>query len=427
MVKAAAIIQVRNKPSNFQKLTEKSDLLDFVSECDDFCITKHYDSDKQRGLSEDFGIALSVLITDHYYDIDWTTLGKIPRRRASKPDIKCFSKSNEALVIEAKGTTNQRGRLIQKTWALNQKRTVQAHVNLGSCALLNENSISDIDYFDPPLIPPEDIRYEKSILKADHYSRLFNLMGQKELSKYFGLMRKRIIHNTDFKEYELKEELYTKIKEKYVKIAVSGQSYFGNIERLDDKSIIFMGIDEGLLSVRGFIDFKEYEERNVETESGEYYLFSDGLCIGLLKDIKTIETLMKHGEIPHHYASFALSDFDFSSGVTTENYLGYLFNKVGARVQRVESKDVRADLIVEFENKKYAIEVKRFLNTRRAKQAMEILQQLTNSSLTVILITNSNLTQRIKEMFYSKQIKVIDRKELSRIIRDNNNLLKYLK
>jgi hypothetical protein len=87
LIRAAGIIQTRRtRPTSFQKLTDKSDLLDFIRDSNDFCIVKHNDADKQIGISEDFGVGLSILVTDYYYRINWTTIGKNERRHGSKPD-----------------------------------------------------------------------------------------------------------------------------------------------------------------------------------------------------------------------------------------------------------------------------------------------------------------------------------------------------
>src|SRR4030042_6178282 len=81
LLRAARTVQIRRtKPTFLQKFIEKSDLLEFIKNCNDFCIIKHNDADMQRSLSEDFGVGLSVLVADHYYKINWNTLTKIPRR-----------------------------------------------------------------------------------------------------------------------------------------------------------------------------------------------------------------------------------------------------------------------------------------------------------------------------------------------------------
>jgi len=430
LVRATGTIQTRRtKPTYFQKLTDKSDLLDFIGDSDDFCVIKHNDADKQIGISEDLGVGLSVLITDHYFRINWLTLAKNERRQGSKPDIKCLSHSNEALVVEAKGTTSKSGRSRQKTSALRQKNAVQAHVNIASCALLRENVISDVDFSDPSFIPPEDVRYERSLLKADHYARVFNLIGQKELSKYFDLMRKRIIHNQEFLDFYNKQKLFDKIKTQYIKIGIGGRFYFGNVEKFEERLFVFIGIDESLLSVDSFVDFQGYEDQQIEEGMNSFYLLSDGLCIALLKNIDFIETQIKYGQIPHHFDPFSMIDFDYCRESTIVDYLSHLFEKVGCKIQKFPPiLKPSFDLMVTYEGKGIAVEVKRYLNSRRIAFLLERPSpQDKVTKYKRLVVTNSKLSTNVVNQFREKNIELIDRTGLYEIIENNEALLKYLK
>lgn len=428
LIRAVFTIQTRRyRPTWFQKLTGKSDLLDFVKTSDDFCIIKHFDPDKQTGLSEDFGVGLSVLITDYLFRIDWNTLTKEPRGRHPSYDINCISHFNESLAVEAKGTTHKGSRSKQKNRARTQKNNSQANVKIASCALLKEHSISDVDFFDPPIISPEDERYKKSIMKADHYTRVFNLIGQKELSKYFNLMRKRIINNKEFPEYKLKEKLYAKIKTNYIRISVGGHYYYGNIEKFND-FFIFTGLDRQLLSVNDFIHFEGYEGQYVKEGENEFQILSDGLCIALLKNIEFLENQISPEEIPHHFDYFSVIDFDYSEQSTIVDYLSYLFEKNGCEIQKQDSKrDQGFDLLIKCEDKLIAIQIKRYLNTKKMDPILERLSAYSsNQRYRTLLVTNRNLNQEILQTFRSRNIQVIDRAALYEITADHKKLLDYL-
>jgi len=432
LVYAAGTVQTRRgEPTSFQKFSDREDLLEFIKDCDDFCIKKHDDLDVQRTLSEDFGVGLSVLTADHFYGIDWNTVTKIKRTRGSKPDIKCFSLANELIIIEAKGTTSVYTRNTQKSAALRQKNTVaSAHVKVGSCTLLNENSISDVDFFDPPFIPTTDIRYEKALQRADHYARVFNLIGQKELSIYFSLMRQRIVHNKNFSEFNYKQDLFSKIKMHYIRLSLGQHFYYGSIERLDNELFIFTGIEEELLNAFDFINFKDYKEQYFEEEGNRFFLFSDGLCIAFLTNIRFFEDQIRYEQIPHHYEAFTIVDFDHSKEPTIKKYLSYLFEKVGCKTIKETTFNfkLRPDLLVSFKDKKIWVEVKKYLNLTNARFILERLAQLqSNEFFKILLITNSKPSMNISDMFLSKEIELIDRTALTEIIKRKEALLRYIK
>jgi len=431
LIYATGIIQIRRaNPTSLQKLTEKSDLLEFIKDCDEFCIKKHKDTDKKISISEDFGVGLSVLIADHYYKINWSTLGKIKRIHSSKPDINCLTNLNKKIVIEAKGTINESTRRKQKTDALNQKRNPsRAHVKIASCALLKENSISDVEFLDPSYIPPDDIRYEKSLLKADHYARTFNLIGQKELSKYFNLMRKRIIHNENFSEFYNKQKLFNKIKKEWIQIKKDERTYFGNIEILDKKSFIFIGIDESLLSVEDFINFEGYEDKYIEEEGNYFYILSDGLCLASLKNIEFLAEQIKYKQIFHHYDSFSIMDFDSSTDSTIIDFFSYLFERIGCKTEKYPylNRKMVYDMLVTFEDKKIIVEFKKYLSSKNKDFISKLESYLTDKSIhKLLLITNTKVSTELRRFITEKNIFLIDRGDLKEIMRNNKVLLEYI-
>jgi hypothetical protein len=429
LITAAATIQTRRtNPTRFNKLLDKSDLLDFIKECDDFCIIKHHDTDKQIGISEDLGVGLSVIVTDHYYKIDWTTLGKISRHRRSQPDIACMLLSNESITIEAKGSTSIGWRNCQRNYASHQKHgPTPTQVSVASCALLKESSISDVDYLDPPLLPPEDPRYEKALLKADHYARIFNLIGQEELSKYFNYMRQRVLYDRDFEQFEKKQELYEKIKSQSVKIQVGQQLFLGNIEKHDEDSLIFIGIDDRLLNVYNFINFEAHEENFLKHNGDDFYLSSDGLCIGFLGSLRSVEGQIQYAQIPHYFDSFSIVDFDYSRESTLIGFLSHVITNSGGTVQQESSFEREYDLLVVLNNRKFAIEVKRYISRRNLEITLGLLAHLQRMTpFQLVLITNTRVSEELSKLIRERNIILIDRSALCKIIDNNKTILDYL-
>lgn len=430
LIRAVGTIQTRREnPSNLQKIIDKSDLLDWIKNTDEFRIKKHPDTDKQISISEDLGVGLAVLIADHFFKIKWSTLGKIPRISGSYPDIRCFSDLGMEIVIEAKGTINSSFRNnVQKPDARNKKNNITADINIASCALLNENSITNVEYLDPPHISPEDKRYAESLLRADHYTRFFNLIGQKELSKYFNLMRKRIINDRNFKEFTYKQELYFKIKSNYLKINRNNVNFLGNIEQHDKNSFIFIGIDEKLLSLNGFVDFQDYaEDFYIKEGNNEFYITSDGIIFGLLKNLKFIKNQIK-AEIHHYFDFVTIADLDSMKENTIIEFFEFIFKNIGCKIIKSDYENRTFDLNIEFENKKIAIEFKKSIKSNI--EAMEQLQSFLNADKTIhkaMLITLGKLKSQPYQVAKRNNILIIDREALKKIIKNHKLFLNYLK
>lgn len=193
----------RTNPTSRNKFFDKQDLLEAIDQnSDEFRVIKHQDTEVQIQNSKELGVGLSVVIADYFYGLEWSTLTKIMlRHRQSKPDIKVFSTQRKQIVIEAKGTTDSNTREnTQIPDALSQKHLEPTDIRIASCALLHENIISEVDFLDLKPGIPKNKWLDRKLFKADHYARLFNFIGQRELSEYFGLMRKRLEFDKNFKK-----------------------------------------------------------------------------------------------------------------------------------------------------------------------------------------------------------------------------------
>lgn len=426
-------------PTNRQKFYDKCALLKTLRrDSNVFMIRRHPDAHIQGEISEDLGLGLAVVIADYFYKLQWSTLAKIRiAGRESKPDIKCFSSSNQALVLEAKGTIDEYTRNSkQRPTALNQKRTAHADIQIASCALLKDSSTSEVDFLDPAAIPLNDKKYHKRLLMADHYTRVFNFIGQKELSNYYNLMRKRIIHDTEFEEYPKKEKLFRKIKKGYIRIKKRGHNFLGNLEKINEKEFIFVGIDEHLISLQGFLDFQDYnDDYNFEEGKNVFNIMSDGICFAKIKDTSFIKEQLLDKEIHHYQEEVSIADLDMMNYIALNEFVEYLFRKIGCKItEEMVSKfkkfygKIMFDQIIEYKNKKIIVEIKKSLRMKGKgiiNQLCAYQEEL--KPYKILLITLDEVSRHLFDYAIKSKIFVIDRRELKKIIKNNEVLLKYLK
>lgn len=233
-------------------------------------ILDRHDDDKQLVISKQFGEGISAVVADYLYKLKWSTLSKIPRKgMQSKPDMECISSLNRSMVWEAKGSINPFSPAdINK--AVAQKGMVIANIRFASLSKLNQNQITEVRLEDPPSDNPENPLKKEILLKADHYSKVFNLIGQRKLSKYFNLMRKRIIYDEEFPDFTKKTLIFREIRYKYIRIYKNHKTFLGTIEKLSDDEYIFIGIDRNLITLSGFRNFVDYEnDEYIEEKSNK--------------------------------------------------------------------------------------------------------------------------------------------------------------
>ena len=439
LIMAIGSIKTRRfNPTDRQTFSDKCDLLEHIQDSSDFKIHFHKDSEIKKDISEDLGIGLSVLIADYFYNIEWSTLAKIPLTSGqSKPDIRCFTSESQEIVIEAKGTIHESTRKKQKAKSLEQKIKVPADIRISSCSLLKNEAISDAEFIDPPVIPPNDKKYTELLLKVDHYSRIFNFIGQKELSLYFNLMRERIIHDKEFPKYTEKDRLFNKIKNNYVRISKFEKQFLGNVEKADSGKFIFIGVDQNLISLKGFIEFKDYKNdvKMSEKSNNLFYISSDGLCFAKLTDISFLQEQLRDRTIPHYQDSTSMIDIDSMNHISFENYMVYLFKKLNCTVIKGSNFqdtniDIRKvpDLIVIYDKIKILVEIKKSLQINN----LDFIYQLNNRAKKSqckksILITTKSLQKNLLNQAKKLNVILIDRNTLMQIMQNNSLLLEYLK
>lgn len=426
----------RYNPTERNKFLDECDLLESIrTRQDEFMIKIFPDAQIQATISEDLGIGLSVLITDYLYEIDWSTLSKIKLSgQQSGADITCLTKSGQTIVIEAKGTTNEYTRTSQKKDALGQKVMHPADFNLASCSLLKDNNISDVDFLDPPEVN-KNRKFDRGILMADHYTRMFNFIGQRELSRYFNLMRKRI--KNDIRSYEVneKENLYDRIKKDYIKIRKMGKTFFGNLEKTNEDDFIFLGIDKNLISFRGFLNFKRYEKDSyLKLKNNNFFITSDGVCFANLRDINFIQEQLKDKEIRHYQDSITILDVDSMSHNSLNKFVARLFRELGCKVeletilQKHSARPMVADQIVEYEGKRIIIEIKKSLTAHSLRYIEKMRNRMEDSDIYKFIVITPDRLRNNNILKYGKtmDLVLIDRDVLKKILKKPHVLIDYL-
>jgi hypothetical protein len=410
------------EPTNRQKFMDRMYMIEKIHD-DDRLLIKIQDirdrlgSEKLGDFSEDFGIGLALCVADYLYKINPTTV--VPIRATNKrPDIKCFTMENEELIIESKGYSNRNNLNGQRMNAINQKRSRTADVRVVSLTLINETDSTSTEFVDPPAKPSgEDIEKRKRMLMAEHYSAVFNFIGQKELSRYYRLMRNKIKNQQDYRTVNEKEELFYKIKDTYVYIYLNNKQYYGTLEKVKVDTYSFLGVENRLLYFDGFLHFEGYEEeRSIESEGNHFHIFEDGIVIGEIKNLTPFSPRIEKYNIKHYQDFTTITDIDSMDSLHFEEFLKYLFELNNIRVvfQKQYFEDDRGfDFVIVKNNVEIFVEVKHIKNPKGyfPNLSKEHRSQKNTDTSKYILITNADMLPS-----FESQVMVIDRNQLKKII-----------
>jgi len=426
---AIGTIQTRShQPTQLMKLNRANDLIYLIKSGSVFSINKTQDADWNGSISEDLGIGLSIMIAHHFFKLKWSMLGKIIRSNETKPDIKCMTSLIKELIIEAKGTTHNYYRertQIPDSSGQKDNPNVQADIRVASCSLLKENLISNVHFSDPPVLSPNNPEYTKRLLMADHYSRVFNFIGQKELSVYFSLMKKRIINDTEFKEYPYKEELYGKIKQHYIEIVHENKHFLGNIDKTGEDNYLFTGVDKDLISLQGFLNFEDYNDKDFIQNNNKFHVLSDGICIGNITNLVPFNELMDVSAIKSYHEFTTIQDLDHMRGSLIIDFFSYIFNKLGVDTTYENNLNFRIDQIIKYKKTTYIIEYKKYVHINLDRVIDQTLNYSKKLNIpNVILITLSTVNK--DSIPKNSNLIVIDRPLIKSIINNHSNILNYL-
>ncbi|WP_221563168.1 restriction endonuclease [Alkalihalobacillus sp. TS-13] len=426
LIYAIGSIQSRRfNPSNRQKFTDKEDLIEKIKNDKDFKVQ----IDKIRNLlgsetlgkiSEDFGVGIAVLVADYLYDIDLTTLHRITEH-GKRPDIKCMTRNGDELVVESKGYSNLNNLRGQLSNAQIQKRSIVSDIHAVSLTLLSQDSISTNEFIDPPSQPNEkDKELVLKIQRAKHYSAIFSFIGQSELSKYFSYMKNRLEDTEDLNILNKKENLYWKIKKNYREYRIEGEIYKGTLERLNDEKLIFLGIDQNLLTYEGFYNFQEYPSDFEHYQNGKdfFYIYRDGICAGelFIDDFK--EDINK---IHHFQKRTRISDVDDMNIISFEKFIEFLFIENGYEVQNFKQHyEVGFDFKISKNNKSYKVEIKHLSHKNKRRKSY-----YNDKSAADILITNGTIEKSV--ISERNNPIIIDRAYLQDICKKNSLLERVIR
>lgn len=436
LINSIGIIQTRiDKPSLRSKFDVNSDLFHWLENCPEFKIRiAKNDSEVKKRVSEDFGIGLAAVVTNKLFGIKASTLAKISDY-GRRPDFQCRTNLNKFVVVEGKGTSGSSYRVKQIKEALDQKSTKTADIRIASCSLLKTTGISNTKYNDPPVIPPDDPEYLKRLLMSYHYSQAFNYIGQKDLSKYFSLMAKRIMHDRDFREYETKEELFEEIKREYLKIKLGNYHFFGRLDLLDDENYLFSGFDGRLLWLVGFLDFEEYaEDHTFNIVDSIFNVSRDGICLGFVSNLhalpvplrQAINQQIESGRVQHYQEYTIITDIDLMDQTAFSDFFAYILKSLGLGFSQEHSLDqkFRYDFYIDYKDKHIAVELKKSAGTLSIKVIEALLRKSEN--LKLLLVTNGKISNQTRDFVRHRDLIVIDRNELNKIIENKTYLIEIL-
>lgn len=422
----------RQSPTWRMKIKEKDDLLEYIDPASpDLILLKSPDPEINTRNSADMGVGVAACVIDHFYKIRWATLSRIVSAK-SRPDFTVHSGGNKSIVVEAKGTGYLQHHRTQKKKAAKQKWKLQADINLSSCTLFS-NSKSEVVLRDPPAGTINDPKQNYLLQKADHYCRAMNLIGQKELSEYFDLMRKRILYDKDFAEYPIKEDLYRKIKGDYVTVHKNGRTYRGAVKRIAGESIVFCGVDDDLISLQHFKDFRNYGEDSFQQDGDNTFCsFRDGVCLFYVEDMER-ETALQHEignqRIPNYQDETVLDDVKSMSEYGLTEFFKYLMEKSGGRISYgLASAPMRPDLVVSFDSAPIPCEIKKRFSRERFIRTMLQLQDFAavHRTRSPVLIIADYVPEEFHRIATDMGVLLIDLFRISEILREHSRLKRFM-
>lgn len=385
-------------------------------------------SETLTSVSEDFGVGISVVIAESLFKIKRSTIERISGT-GRRPDWKCQTEDNRILVVEAKGSISMQTSLIQEVNALEQKTKELGDIQVASLTVLNENSISTNRFLDPPIdgsnISPI---MENHILRAGHYASVFSFLGNSKLSRYYSQMRKRLKGKITPFEQESKESIYRSLREDDPTIHYESKAFAGTFYAVENNKYLYVGVDKELLSYKGFIEFKDYEnDSDTMLEDNHYILFKDGVLIIEIEKIENFSNLVTPDSIKNYQNKITISDIDEMNEFSFLKFFISLLERngfVNIREQ-VSLGDFRVDLVADYNNTTYYFEFKIYRKKAIYKEVF-IKYDLNNqigSNGNFIIVTNSVFKNASQ---IGENIKVIDRQKLKEISDNYRNIIEII-
>lgn len=440
LIYAIGTIQSRRfAPSKRQKFLDKADLIENIcSNTKDFRvrikdIRQSHGSEILKTISEDFGVGISVVLAQEFFNIEPSTIKKIPLSNKTKnPDWECQTKNNRIIIVEGKGSIDKYTSNTQLKDARIQKNSRIGNVKIASATLLNESKISTNRFVDPPISPDEmDPNFKNKILRAGHYASVFSFLGQSTLSKYYSQLKNRLLKTITQEEQNDKDVTYFELRDNFSTVNYESHSFSGTFYKIDRERFLFIGIDKKLLSYRGFLEFRDYEEDLEREEENNYHmLFRDGVLIIEIKNILVFSDIIQIDKIKNYQEDITLLDIDDMTEISFEKYILYLLSE--NNFENIEKsigidEKYRADIIGYRNGKRVIFELKLF-RSKKVDNINLVINQLNRlldikeKSDIVVLITNASIPSKVYSELKSDVV-LIGRDELKDILLNKSILL----
>ncbi len=379
-------------------------------------------------VSEDFGVGISVVISESLFDIKRSSIQKI-YGTSKRPDWKCQMNDNRILVVESKGSTSVQTSNSQVRNAIIQKNKHRGDIKIASLTVLNENSISEARYLDPPIESNNNSpEMENHILRAGHYASVFSFLGNSKLSRYYSQMRKRLEGLITPIEQDIKNRAFRNLRLNAPRIHFEDKEFVGFFYNVDEGMYMFVGVDSRLLSYEGFINFNDYESEVDQIVSENHFIiYRDGVILIEINNIDYFNNIPNRNKIRNYQDNITISDIDEMNEISFSKYFVYLLKKKGfSSIQEQSARNrLPVDLKASLNGIDYYFEFKLFRNERDSRLIFEQLQQYRRmlGGNRLVLITNRKINiERLQDL----NIIIIDRMMLTQIIKQNDFLLQLI-
>lgn len=379
-------------------------------------------------ISEDFGIGVSVVVSESLFNIRRATIQKIYGTK-KRPDWKCQLIDNRILVVEGKGSTSMQTSYNQEARALIQKTKEPGDIRVASLTVLNENGISTTRYLDPPVendnISPE---MQNHILRAGHYASVFSFLGNSKLSRYYSQMRNRLEGLITAQDQNLKDQTFRELRMYAPTVSFKNQNFVGSFYNIEDQKYLFVGVDKRLLSYQGFISYEEFENDFQDNiEENVFVLYKDGILIIEITNINNFRGIVNINAIESYQKNITISDIDEMNEISFSKYFQFVLRENGFTDinEETTTNNLLVDLSAKKNNETYFFEFKIFKSKRIGRgsiqQILEFRRRIEVGKL--VLVTNARLNNIIIE---EENLIVIDRDKLYQLAKNSSILLELI-
>ncbi|MBN8651728.1 MAG: hypothetical protein J0L67_09885 [Cytophagales bacterium] len=378
-------------------------------------------------ISEDFGIGISVILAENLFSIKRSTIQKI-YGTGRRPDWKCQMTDNRILVTEGKGSISIQTSNNQEADAIDQKSREPGDIKIASLTVINEDSISETRFLDPPAEGSDTSPImENHILRAGHYASVFSFLGNSKLSMYYSQMRKRLEGLITPEEQGLKDEVFWDLKYNYPSIHHKNEDFVGTFYQVEDNKYIFVGVDKRLLSYRGFINYLEFEGDTDEIINDNHFiLYRDGVLLIEIINLDYFGDIVNREKILNYQENITISDIDEMNEISFTKSFIYILQKNGFVniIEESLTNNLQIDLKATLDNIDYYFEFKLFKSKRISNDVFQQLRIYKNriQEGILVLVTNATVDSNFLD---NNSFKVIDREKLEELTRDFS-LLKEL-